>query len=528
MQGHKYLKSYRPEEAIAEPQSSTTRAFLRNNIFALSRLLKAPPELENDQQLLRKYASREVQWDKYTRSGSGIGYQDTHYLKVHHMLQMEVYSALLTAVSVELNDCHTLVSTLLRGSLLQLVEVTIRPTHQTKVNHPAKKASTVASSRKKTAESRGGYQSSTRSSKGTPQKVETKSGIIAHASAEQLKPMMRIELAGIAHLGVLVKAYRMHTWSPQHDSPFWVKVPPWMLPAYYWGRRAKPNFAKRHASADGCTNDQARLQFEEKVTDWAATVVSLLAKKANRRLYDEKKVLEEELLDVHRKYMQYEDKRSEVVEITLKNKSRQEKEALEWEAENRVWYMRIYNRIIGKKKVSFYTTGASPEEIETMVKNALSLCAALPSSMSPPNMALLNRKPINTVHVDCAVGDIMKLSLKGRHEKNKVHRKKARIGHVSWLSDVGDGRSRQSRRAVIPTKFVQWLCEMFVGGGFRSVLCIARAVMDFDNNPSGSAVMEPMTLYSIAAAEDMETVQYVRSCRVGFQDRDLCEARCDM
>lgn len=62
---------------------------MRNTTY----FLKASHELESDHQLFKKCLSREMQRNKYTTFGSGIGYHDTPYLKVYYMLQMKVYAA---------------------------------------------------------------------------------------------------------------------------------------------------------------------------------------------------------------------------------------------------------------------------------------------------------------------------------------------------------------------------------------------------------------------------------------------------
>jgi hypothetical protein len=563
-----YLQGYRyrnpPDNGEGEAQSTQSTylsSILKNNIFALTRLLKLPYELQYDSLNLRKHASTSIEWDRYLHPRWPLSYEQYRFLKYHHLYSMEVFAAVMMGITMEFKDYQSLVSTMAHSGLITFAEIVPAPVKKKKPKPAAdsrpmsKEAVSRPSSKSSTSRPSSNASVSRPSSRSTAEHVQKQSGkntpqvhfdgvtnakvtppasniavapiVTVHVaiaeSTGDLRPIGRIELAHIVHLGVVLQAHRnFMSHQPMVESQFWVNVPSWMLPAYYWGRRARPNFTKRMSSIQDTTNPLLEA-FENKVTDCGLSVVSLLARKANRRLEKEKRDIDAKLMAMNTSQMAFEDALSHAVEKADKNRVREAMEAKEWEMQNSAWYKRLYNWTFGKKKISSYPAGFSPEDMKASAQKVVYLRSRLPEPVSYESMEALFWTPIRLNSVELHDEHMTQLSLKDRYAKKKGVVK--RPDHIHWLQlNADDGQGGiTTRKYVIPKKFTQWLGEMFVGGGVRSVICIARAVMDFENNPQGTSITEPMALFDNFG--DDQRIRYVRSCRSAFQDRQLCAAR---
>lgn len=522
IKGQRYRHGIIKSEDVPDQSSSPSplSAILKNNIFALTRLLKLPHELQHDSLKLRKYSSTAIEWDRYINPRWPLSYDQYHYLKYHHLYTIEVYGAVMMGITTEFQDCQSLFSTIASGALITFAEIVpqspkkkkgaIKPIQQEKPSRPASKSSSTRNL-------------SATDVMSTSELDFTSPSDTTNGNTENLKPIGRIELADVVHLGRVLQAYRSNMGGkPVVTSQYWVSVPSWMLPAYYWGRRARPNFAKRMSSIQD-SSDPLLEAFENKVTDCALSVTGLLARKANKRLERERREVDTKMMAMNNSLMAFEDALSQAVEKFDKNRKREEMEAKNWASQNSAWYKRLYNWTFGKKKVTFYPEGFSPEDMNASAKKVVALRARLPNAVSTESMMSLFQKPIVLSSVELHDDYMTQLSLKDRYAKKKAVK---RPDHINWIQITSDEAGQvggTTRKYVIPKKFTQWLGEMFVGGGVRSVICIARTVMDFENNPNGTSITEPMML--LESFGDDERIRYVRSCRVAFQDRLLCDAR---
>jgi hypothetical protein len=451
-------------------------------------------------------------------------FKDYRDLKLTHLYSMEVFASLLAAISQERRDCSNLLLSLAHGGHLQLTQTIPKkpPSSSSKQRQFQKKSNSVNITESATT--------SNGANNRTLKKVNSGHAHVSPAHSLSpfaaptppeigLKPIIRVELVSNQfHLGLLLRSYRQ---CPVVHSPtnslFWFTLPSWMFPVYYWGRNERFTLTKRQSSVAGNEKEVLLEEFEDKMTGWADRVVTRLKERVNRRLHKQKAELERELSSIHQSHMEYEDHRSALRRI----QEHQEEEERVYQEQQRLlpWYAKLTQCFRRGKKITSFTPGYGPEDLALLAK--LLQKARPPRSMVFGDMSVLYQRYI---------GDYGIKGFRERHSRPTPETLPHRLEHISWIdrddwnedAATDSPNKRKSRRGYVPKSVVQLLGEMLVGGGFRSVVCVARAIMDLEHYPGGTAICEPLPLYTMA--NDPERVAYLRSCRLGFQDRELCDA----
>lgn len=474
--------------------------------------MKLPKPLLGDHALFTKVSRHPLDISPNKR----YFYSDYVDLKLAHLYTVEVYSSLLTGISQERRDYSNLLYSLGHDLHLQIAEIiSQKPPSSRQRQSLFKKSSSHA-------------EESTKINQKILRKLHSNATPSSPQPAEEpVKPIIRIEfIPNCFHLGLLLRSYRT---CPLVEAPtnslFWSILPSWMYPVYYWGRNEKFTLTKRLSSVGGDEKVIALEEFEDKLTNWASHVVTKLKERVNRRLYKQKHELEKELLSIHQLHMEYEDHRSALLRIHEKQIEAERMEQKQQQLQP--WYTKYLQCFHRNKKITSFPPGSSPDEYLKIYEILKKI--RLPRSMVYGDMSVLYRHYL---------GDYGVKGFRERHHQghNKPAEALAKSSspkkeHIYWVSRLDwndDERSstpsakRSYHHGYVPKRALQLLGEMLVGGGIRSIVCVARAIMDLEKYPGGSSLCEPVPLYTML--DDPERMNYLKSCRLGFQDRELCHA----
>ena len=356
------------------------------------------------------------------------------------------------------------------------------------------------------------------------------SGHLNNNKSLQMKSKLHLGFSPVYSVANLVQSYRSIQANknfgddvPLKSSKF---VPGWMLPINYWG---KPPKSKKGSSTNE-ELDEDVYDFEEKVTNWAQNVYNTLKKKANDRILKKRNEIEEYVMKINIQHMGYEDKLSSTV------REEQERENMlktrrDWEKKNGGWYRRFMNFVMRKNVESIhpFDEKRSLQDLEHSITRLRFLKEHLPNQTLPQGWTKcftpLIEKPFYDVaearrqrelRVSHQSGFRLKRQSTAAVPAHSV-RSSAQRPHIRWMQTV----SSKYKKTILARHMQSNLGEMVVCGGIRCIILMARVIVDEKVQPQGLPMLECI---SLNGQKSFEVIDSVKSARICFQNRPLCEA----